>query len=180
MAKDCVVISMPELDKQNMGGTMRLGSRKTIFQPGSEWAKIRALYGGGEEIEERHRHRYEVNPAYIERFEAAGLHFVGKDETGQRMEIFEMKDHPYFVGMCLVMTARSFLSSFVLLVANRVQGTQFHAEYQSKVLNPSVSDKKETPCPSRREKRLTKDCRAHTSASLLPAPAASTRSSRKD
>ncbi|ROV93364.1 hypothetical protein VMCG_08441 [Cytospora schulzeri] len=113
MAKDCVVISMPELDKHNMGGTMRLGSRKTIFQPGSEWARIRALYGGGLEIEERHRHRYEVNPAYIERFEAAGLHFVGKDETGQRMEIFEMKDHPYFVG------------------------TQFHAEYQSKVLNPS-------------------------------------------
>ncbi|KKY37492.1 putative ctp synthase [Diaporthe ampelina] len=113
LAKDCVVISMPELDKQNMGGTMRLGSRKTIFQEGSDWAKIRALYGGGLEIEERHRHRYEVNPAYIHRLETAGLHFVGKDETGQRMEIFELKDHPYFVG------------------------TQFHAEYQSKVLNPS-------------------------------------------
>ncbi|KAG6368724.1 hypothetical protein INS49_002938 [Diaporthe citri] len=113
MAKDCVVISMPELDKQNMGGTMRLGSRKTIFQDGSDWAKIRTLYGGGLEIEERHRHRYEVNPAYIHRLETAGLHFVGKDETGQRMEIFELKDHPYFVG------------------------TQFHAEYQSKVLNPS-------------------------------------------
>ncbi|ROW18354.1 hypothetical protein VPNG_00510 [Cytospora leucostoma] len=113
MATDRVVVSMPELDKLNMGGTMRLGSRKTIFQPGSEWAKIRALYGGGLEIEERHRHRYEVNPQYIDRLEAAGLHFVGKDETGQRMEIFELKDHPYFVG------------------------TQFHAEYQSKVLNPS-------------------------------------------
>ncbi|KAK7718575.1 CTP synthase ura7 [Diaporthe eres] len=113
LAKDCVVISMPELDKHNMGGTMRLGSRKTIFQEGSEWAKIRTLYGGGLEIEERHRHRYEVNPVYIHRLETAGLHFVGKDETGQRMEIFELKDHPYFVG------------------------TQFHAEYQSKVLNPS-------------------------------------------
>lgn len=113
LAKDCVVVSMPELDKQNMGGTMRLGSRKTIFQEGSDWAKIRSLYGGGLEIEERHRHRYEINPAYIHRLETAGLHFVGKDETGQRMEIFELKDHPYFVG------------------------TQFHAEYQSKVLNPS-------------------------------------------
>lgn len=113
MAKDCVVVSMPELDKNNMGGTMRLGSRKTIFQEGSDWAKIRSLYGGGLEIEERHRHRYEINPAYIHRLETAGLHFVGKDETGQRMEIFELKDHPYFVG------------------------TQFHAEYQSKVLNPS-------------------------------------------
>lgn len=114
-AGDCVVISMPELDKQNMGGTMRLGSRKTVFQSGSDWAKIRSLYGGAQEIEERHRHRYEINPEYIERLEAAGLHFVGKDETGQRMEIFEVKDHPYFVG------------------------TQFHAEYQSKVLSPSVS-----------------------------------------
>lgn len=113
LAKDCVVVSMPELDKNNMGGTMRLGSRKTIFQEGSDWAKIRSLYGGGLEIEERHRHRYEINPAYIHRLETAGLHFVGKDETGQRMEIFELKDHPYFVG------------------------TQFHAEYQSKVLNPS-------------------------------------------
>lgn len=89
---------MPELDKENMGGTMRLGSRKTIFQPGSEWAKIRALYGGSHEIEERHRHRYEINPEHIDRLDAAGLHFVGKDETGQRMEIFELKDHPYFVG----------------------------------------------------------------------------------
>lgn len=89
---------MPELDKHNMGGTMRLGSRKTIFQSGSDWAKIRALYGGAQEIEERHRHRYEINPEYIARLEAAGLHFVGKDETGQRMEVFEVKDHPYFVG----------------------------------------------------------------------------------
>ncbi|POS76366.1 CTP synthase [Diaporthe helianthi] len=113
LAKDCVVVSMPELDKNNMGGTMRLGSRKTIFQEGSDSAKIRSLYGGGLEIEERHRHRYEINPVYIHRLETAGLHFVGKDETGQRMEIFELKDHPYFVG------------------------TQFHAEYQSKVLNPS-------------------------------------------
>ncbi|KAJ4420171.1 CTP synthase ura7 [Gnomoniopsis sp. IMI 355080] len=112
-ASDCVVISMPELDKHNMGGTMRLGSRKTVFQPDSEWSKIRGLYDGAQEIEERHRHRYEINPEYIGKLEAAGLHFVGKDETGQRMEIFEIKDHPYFVG------------------------TQFHAEYQSKVLNPS-------------------------------------------
>lgn len=80
---------------------MRLGSRKTIFQPGSDWAKIRTLYGGAEEIEERHRHRYEINPEYIAPLEAAGLQFVGKDETGQRMEIFEIKDHPYFVGMHL-------------------------------------------------------------------------------
>lgn len=116
---------------------MRLGSRKTIFQAGSEWAKIRALYGGVEEIEERHRHRYEINPEYIARLEAAGLQFVGKDETGQRMEIFEIKDHPYFVGMHLSQLQE--VDAFGLYLANHPIGTQFHAEYQSKVLNPSVS-----------------------------------------
>lgn len=98
LSNDAVIIHMPELDRQNMGGTMRLGLHKTIFQQGSEWAKIRTLYGGGDVIEERHRHRYEVNPAYVERLHEAGMQFIGKDESGQRMEILELKDHPYFVG----------------------------------------------------------------------------------
>ena len=63
--------------------------------------------------EERHRHRYEINPALIERLEEKGLCFVGRDETGNRCEIFELKDHPYYVG------------------------TQYHREYTSKVLGPS-------------------------------------------
>ncbi|RYO89617.1 hypothetical protein DL762_003150 [Monosporascus cannonballus] len=66
-----------------------------------------------EVIEERHRHRYEVNLQYVERLIKAGLHFIGKDTKGERMGVFELKDHPYFVG------------------------AQFHAEYQSRVLNPS-------------------------------------------
>ncbi|KAF2970815.1 hypothetical protein GQX73_g2850 [Xylaria multiplex] len=111
--KEPVIIYMPELDREKMGGTMRLGLHETIFQEGSEWSKARALYGGAQGVKERHRHRYEVNPQFIDRLQEAGFHFVGKDETGQRMEILEMKDHPYFVG------------------------TQFHAEYQSRVLAPS-------------------------------------------
>ena len=51
------------------------------------------------EIVERHRHRYEVNPDLIEQIEEAGLKFVGKDETGQRCEIFELDSHPYYVGV---------------------------------------------------------------------------------
>ncbi|KAJ0356695.1 hypothetical protein COL154_010852 [Colletotrichum chrysophilum] len=112
-AAEKVVIYMPELNRNNLGGTMRLGLRPTEFQPGSEWSKLRKLYGEAQSVEERHRHRYEANPAHVEKLQEAGLNFVGKDETGERMEIFELKDHPYFVG------------------------TQFHAEYQSKVLNPS-------------------------------------------
>ncbi|KAK7713603.1 CTP synthase ura7 [Botryosphaeria dothidea] len=112
-ADDRVIIFMPEIDKETMGGTMRLGLRPTVFQPGSEWSRLRALYGEAPQILERHRHRYEVNPEYIERLEKAGLNFVGKDEKGERMEIIELKEHPYFVGV------------------------QYHPEYLSRVLEPS-------------------------------------------
>ncbi|KAF9900364.1 CTP synthase ura7 [Lobosporangium transversale] len=97
--KNAVVVYMPEVSKTHLGGTMRLGLRPTEFQPGTENSVIRKLYGGGSTVLERHRHRYEVNPQMIDQFEAKGLQFVGKDETGQRMEIVELADHPYFVGV---------------------------------------------------------------------------------
>jgi CTP synthase len=71
-AEHCVVMFMPEDSKDSRGGTMRLGSRSTYFQPGSEYSKLRALYGEVTVVEERHRHRYEVNPQYIEELEKAG------------------------------------------------------------------------------------------------------------
>lgn len=91
------VVFMPEISKTHLGGTMRLGSRPTLWQV--EDCSIRQLYGDGAAVDERHRHRYEVNPDLIEAIEAAGLVFVGKDESGQRCEIFELKDHPYYVGV---------------------------------------------------------------------------------
>ena len=91
------VVFMPEISKTHLGGTMRLGSRPTVWQVDD--CKIRTLYGEGDSVDERHRHRYEVNPDLIEQIEAAGLIFVGKDETGQRCEIFELEGHPYFVGV---------------------------------------------------------------------------------
>ncbi|PLB54115.1 putative CTP synthase [Aspergillus steynii IBT 23096] len=108
-----VIVYMPEIDKSKMGGTMRLGKRATIFQEGSEWSRLRKLYGEKQEVWERHRHRYEVNPALIEKLEAGGLSFIGKDEAGERMEIIELKDHKWYVGV------------------------QFHPEYLSRVLAPS-------------------------------------------
>jgi CTP synthase len=109
-----MIVFMPEIDKVNLGGTMRLGARPTIFQENSEWSKLRALYGlGRTSVDERHRHRYEVNPEYIDQLQKAGLHFIGKDDKGERMEIVELKDHPWFVGV------------------------QFHPEYLSRVLAPS-------------------------------------------
>lgn len=147
---DPVVVFMPEGSKTIKGGTMRLGLRDTLFQPGSEWSKLRQLYEAKRsempngspsphhltngtngstangtlvekpsfgpppvKISERHRHRYEVNPEKIDLLTEAGLHFVGKDESGDRMEIVELKNHPWFVGV------------------------QFHPEYLSRVLSPS-------------------------------------------
>ena len=108
-----VIVYMPEIDKEKMGGTMRLGKRRTIFQPNTEWSWLRKLYGEKQDIWERHRHRYEVNPKLVETLEKAGLIFVGKDDTGDRMEVIELKDHKWYVGV------------------------QFHPEYLSRVLTPS-------------------------------------------
>jgi len=193
MSPDVVIVEMPEIDQvvissfahqptktrltpppQNKGGTMRLGLRPTHFQPGSEWSKLRALYGEDSAatidksalpkdtpampngtrnntpsipngtaaisngnpntlntttangptttegppshpliIQERHRHRFEVNPASIDTLMQHGLSFVGKDDSGQRMEIMELKEHPWYVGV------------------------QYHPEYLSRVLRPS-------------------------------------------
>ncbi|KAL2754372.1 hypothetical protein ACRALDRAFT_2108544 [Sodiomyces alcalophilus JCM 7366] len=112
-AEHRVVVFMPEGSKEHLGGTMRLGARTSHFKPGTEWSKLRAMYGGVEVIEERHRHRYEVNPEYIEQLEKAGLLVTSLDDQGVRVESVEIKDHPFFVGV------------------------QAHPEFTSKVLNPS-------------------------------------------
>jgi CTP synthase len=106
-AEDKVIMYMPDVDRTKMGGTMRLGLKKTIFQDGTEWSKVRKLYGGEKMIEERHRHRYEVNPDYVERLSGAGISFIGKDETGKRMSIFELRDHPYYIGEWAVLMAEN-------------------------------------------------------------------------
>jgi len=104
--QEAVVIFMPEGSRTHLGGTMRLGLRPTLFQPDTEWSTVRKLYGGEAEVHERHRHRYEINPDYITRLEENGLRFVGRDEQGERMEIFELPthsdqgpSHPYYVGV---------------------------------------------------------------------------------
>ena len=114
MAKNLVVDIMPEqkkkLAKGDFGGSMRLGSYPAII------SKHTIAYKAYKnlEISERHRHRYEVNPEYIEQLEEAGLIFSGKSPDGQLMEIMELsqKVHPFFVA------------------------SQFHPEFQSTPLNP--------------------------------------------
>jgi CTP synthase len=109
-----VIDIMPEQKKLmadgNYGGTMRLGAYQAILKKGT---LARTLYKT-EEVTERHRHRYEVNPEYIERLEKAGLVFSGQSPDGVLMEIAELpkKEHPFFLG------------------------TQFHPEFTARPLSP--------------------------------------------
>jgi CTP synthase len=92
----------------DLGGTMRLGAYAAELADDS---LVRAIYGSGE-IEERHRHRYEVNVRYRERLEHAGLRFSGMSPDGVLPEIVELPTHPWFLGV------------------------QFHPELKSKPFEP--------------------------------------------
>eukprot|EP01126_Amoeba_proteus_P035509 TRINITY_DN3586_c0_g1_i3.p1 TRINITY_DN3586_c0_g1~~TRINITY_DN3586_c0_g1_i3.p1 ORF type:complete len:584 (+),score=122.18 TRINITY_DN3586_c0_g1_i3:95-1846(+) len=96
-----VVIFMPEISKTHMGGTMRLGTRKTIVKDHSSILPrlYKEIWKVGSSIDERHRHRYEVNPKVVQQLEDHGFHFVGQDESGQRQEMAELCGHPYYVGV---------------------------------------------------------------------------------
>ena len=80
----------------DLGGTMRLGAYPAKLSPNSHTSRI---YGGAEVISERHRHRYEVNSAFIEPLEKQGLIFAGMSPDGLLPEIVERPDHPWFVGV---------------------------------------------------------------------------------
>ena len=93
---DTPVISLMEEQKKisNMGGTMRLGAYPCVLKKNSLAEKVY----GKTEITERHRHRYEVNDAYVDELENAGMIFSGKSPDGVLVEIVELADHPYFIA----------------------------------------------------------------------------------
>jgi CTP synthase len=93
----------------NMGGTMRLGAFEAVLTEGS---LVSQVYEGAVHIQERHRHRYEVNMAYRQRLETAGLQFSGVSPDGQLPEIVELEGHPWFIGV------------------------QFHPELKSRPMDP--------------------------------------------
>ncbi|MCP5114084.1 MAG: CTP synthetase, partial [bacterium] len=88
-----------ELEKRladgNLGGTMRLGAYRARLAGGT---RISEVYGSTE-ISERHRHRYEVNMAYREKLEQAGMVFSGTSPDGLLPETIEFPDHPWFIGV---------------------------------------------------------------------------------
>eukprot|EP00891_Asterochloris_glomerata_P007873 jgi/Astpho2/7873/fgenesh1_pm.00117_%23_30_t len=107
-----VVVFMPEGSTTHLGGTMRLGSRRTLLQTVD--CITAKLYQTDKHIDERHRHRYEVNPELVDQFEGKGLRFVGRDTEGRRMEIVELQGHPFFVA------------------------SQFHPEFKSRPGRPTA------------------------------------------
>jgi CTP synthase len=104
------VISLQEAQKSivNKGGTMRLGAYSCQL---TEESKAREVYKKAN-ITERHRHRYEFNNEYLGDFEQAGMIATGLNPEGALVEIIELKNHPWFIGV------------------------QFHPEYKSTVINP--------------------------------------------
>ena len=112
--KNPVIMILPEqrekLARKDYGGSMRLGAYPCTLAKGSV---ARKAYGT-DEISERHRHRYEVNPDYVEQLTAAGLVFSGRSPDGHLMEIAELpvSEHPFMLG------------------------TQFHPELKARPLSP--------------------------------------------
>jgi CTP synthase len=78
-----------------LGGTMRLGAYPIRLVPGTT---VHRAYGGRDVVNERHRHRYEVNPKYLDKLEAAGMVVSGYSVEGGRVEFIELKGHRFFVG----------------------------------------------------------------------------------
>ncbi|HCR52712.1 TPA: CTP synthase, partial [Candidatus Kaiserbacteria bacterium] len=107
---DVMLEQKKHLADNKYGGTMRLGAYPAYLKKGT---MARAAYKK-ELVEERHRHRYEINPTYVKRLEAAGLVFSGTSPDGVLMEIAELprSAHPFMLG------------------------TQFHPEFQARPLSP--------------------------------------------
>lgn len=81
-------------EKSDLGGTLRLGSQRVPVEPGTLAQKIY-----GDTVCERHRHRYEVNNAYVSQFEAHGMTISARTPTEHLPEMMELKDHPFFFGV---------------------------------------------------------------------------------
>jgi CTP synthase len=104
-----VIDLLPEQKEvEDKGGTMRLGAYPCVLQPGSRAAEAY----GTTQISERHRHRYEFNAEYKDRFQAAGMLFSGSSPDGRLAEVIEIPAHPFFVA------------------------SQFHPEFKSKPFAP--------------------------------------------
>jgi len=108
--KDPVIDLLPEqMQIESMGGNMRLGGRDVILKPGT---KAFEMHGKAKKIRRRFRHRWEINPEYVELFESKGMVFSGKAPKQPIMQLMELPKHKFYMG------------------------TQYHPELTSRPLKP--------------------------------------------
>ena len=141
-------------DVTNKGGTMRLGAYIAQLEPGS---KVAEAYGTTV-VSERHRHRYEFNPAYRRRFEGSDFRFSGTSPDGRLVEFIELDGHPYWVA------------------------TQAHPEFKSRPTNPAplFADLIGAAVDRARGRNPQLPVEQGDEASAAPAPAASAASPSRD
>jgi len=118
-----IIDFMPEqMDVQNMGGTMRLGSHEINITP----ATIAAGIYRSETIRRRHRHRYEFNQKYLDIVAQSGLVMSSHSDSGRRMETLEIPEHRFFFAV------------------------QYHAEFSSRPGKPEAAFKAFTRAAAQR------------------------------
>ena len=131
--KEPVIDLMEEQKKvTSKGGTMRLGSYPCEIREGSLASKI---YGASS-ISERHRHRWEFNNKYLEQFEKAGMIASGKNPGTGLVEIIELPNHPFFVGVQYHPELKSTVENPQPIFVHFVKAAKTFAEKKSEVKNP--------------------------------------------
>ncbi len=115
------------------GGTMRLGSYPCALKEGSLASTI---YDGRADITERHRHRWEFNNAYLQQFEQAGMIPSGSNPESRLVEIIELPDHPFFIGVQYHPELKSTVENPQPVFVHFVKAAKEFAEAKSAVKNP--------------------------------------------
>ncbi|HTI09507.1 MAG TPA: CTP synthase [Puia sp.] len=115
------------------GGTMRLGAYPCALKEGS---LARHIYGGKEEISERHRHRWEFNNTYLSQFEQAGMIPSGTNPESGLVEIIELPAHPFFIGVQYHPELKSTVESPQPVFVHFIQAAKEFTEAKNAVKNP--------------------------------------------
>jgi len=131
--KDPVIDLMEEQKKITAkGGTMRLGSYPCELKPGT---LARTIYGK-DAISERHRHRWEFNNGYLAQYEAAGMIASGKNPESGLVEIIELANHPFFIGVQYHPELKSTVENPQPIFVHFVKAAREYAEIKNSVKNP--------------------------------------------
>jgi CTP synthase len=117
------------------GGTMRLGSYPCELRDGS---LARSIYDGEAVINERHRHRWEFNNSYLEKFESAGMVASGKNPESNLVEIIELPSHPFFIGVQYHPELKSTVENPQPVFVNFIKAAKDYSELKNQVKNPAL------------------------------------------